>query len=70
MSKRKQIERSLQETKERLCSDCDDRDCKCCELNKSAQDIIDDAGDDKYHLLADEGIIWKGETNGSKMWEL
>ena len=57
MNKRKQIEHSLQETKERLCSDCDDRDCKYCKFNKSAKEILDDAGDEKYHLLADEGII-------------
>jgi hypothetical protein len=57
MNKRKQVEHSLQETKERLCSDCDDRDCKYCKFNKSAKEILNDAGDEKYHLLADEGII-------------
>ena len=61
MNKRKQIERSLKEHNNSICEDCDkeDRDCKQCDDidRRSAQEVIDDAGDEKYHLMADEGKI-------------
>jgi len=61
MNNRKQVERSLREHNNSICENCEreNRDCKHCDDidRRSAQDIIDDAGDEKYHLMADEGGI-------------
>ena len=56
---REQIERSLNRYNEQICENCmDTTNCKWCEKidTRSAQDIIDDEGDRKYHEKSEGGI--------------
>jgi hypothetical protein len=63
MNKRKQISNSIKEHNQGICDNCEipenERNCKHCDDidTRSAQDVIDDAGDEEYHLLSDEGKI-------------
>jgi len=63
MNNRNEISNSTREHNQGICENCeipeDERNCNHCDDidRRTAQDIIDDAGDERYHLLADEGKI-------------
>lgn len=63
MPNRKQISNSIKEHNQSICENCEipenERDCNHCDDidRRSAQDVIDDAGDERYHELKEEGKI-------------